>query len=666
MTTPTRLQPTAGLPAAPPVQVTAATSASLVLAASPDGIIAFDRECRYTVWNAAMERLSGIPAADALGRVAFELFPFLSETGEDRCFREALAGKTVSSMDRPFTIPETAKSGFYEARYAPLRSATGEVVGGVGIVRDVTARVLDEAEAVRLAEAEATARAAAEAQAWADEAVRLHALVLDCITEGVSVSDEEGVIIYTNPAEDRMFGYEPGELVGQHVTVQNTYPPEENARIVGEVIAQLKAKGAWEGEFDNVRKDGTLFVTHARITALEVAGRTYWVCVQADVTERRRADRALQESEARFRLLADTAPVKIWLADTENRGTYFNRRWLEFTGRELEAELGFGWAEGVHPEDLPRAVAYCGECFAARKPFTMEFRLRRADGVYRWVLDTGVPHFADDGTFLGYIGSCVDITDRHEAETTLRQAKETAEAANRTKSEFLSTMSHELRTPLNAVAGYVDLMELGVHGPLTDAQREDLGRIKRSGQYLLALINDVLNMARLDAGQVELHVEDTRLDAALGDLETLMAPQLSAKGIAFTAAGAGLDAAGAPLLVRADPERLQQVLLNLLSNAVKYTPAGGRIAVTCEADAQTVRIHVADTGRGIPADQLERIFEPFVQVDRHLTQASQQGVGLGLAISRNLARRMGGDLTAESVRGQGSTFTLTLARGSRV
>ena len=640
----------------------AASAGALVLAASPDGIIVFDRECRYTLWNAAMERLSGVPASLAVGRVAFELFPFLTETGEDRCFRDALAGRTVSSLDRPFTVPATGRSGFYEARYAPIRDGTGAVIGGVGIVRDVTARVLDEAEAVRLAQAEASERAAAEAQARADEALRLHALVLDHMTGGVSVSDASGVIVYTNPAEDRMFGYAPGELVGRQVTVQNSYPPEENARIVGEVIAQLKAKGEWQGEFDNVRKDGTPFVTHARITALEVSGRSYWVCVQEDITEQRRAEQALRESEARFRLVADTAPVMIWLADSENLGTYFNRRWLEFTGRSLDDELGTGWAAAIHPEDLAGAVAYCSGRFAARQPFTMEFRLRRADGVYRWVLDTGVPRFADDGSFLSYIGSCVDITDRHEVETTLREAKEAAEAANRAKSEFLSTMSHELRTPLNAVAGYVDLMELGVHGPITGAQREDLGRIRRSGQYLLALINDVLNMARLDADQVELAIEDRRLDVAVADLETLMAPQLAAKGIAFTLGGAGVDEAGSPLVVRADPERLQQVLLNLLSNAVKYTPSGGRVAVTCAADDQLVYIRVTDTGRGIPADQLERIFEPFVQVDRHLTQASQQGVGLGLAISRNLARRMGGDLRAESRRGEGSTFTLTLPR----
>lgn len=250
----------------------------------------------------------------------------------------------------------------------------------------------------------------------ADVGVRLQAHVLESMREGVSVADEEGWIVYTNPAEDAMFGYARGEMAGMHVTAQNAYPPEENARIVGEVLAALRTRGVWEGEWENVRKDGTRFVTHARITALEMEGRRYWLCVQQDVTEARRAERALRESEARFRVLAGTAPVMIWEADTANLGTWFNSRWLEFTGRPLEAELGTGWLAGVHPDDVARAAETCGAAFARREEFTMEFRLRRADGAYRWVLDHGIPRFSPDGAFEGYLGSCVDVDERHQAE----------------------------------------------------------------------------------------------------------------------------------------------------------------------------------------------------------------------------------------------------------
>jgi signal transduction histidine kinase len=226
-------------------------------------------------------------------------------------------------------------------------------------------------------------------------------------------------------------------------------------------------------------------------------------------------------------------------------------------------------------------------------------------------------------------------------------------------------MSHELRTPLNAIGGYADLLALGVRGPVTEAQRVDLERLRRANQHMAGLVTDVLNFARLDAGQVAYRTEDVALDPVVADLETLVGPQLAAKGVAFDHDGCAPDTPETPHTLRADAEKVRQILLNLLTNAVKFTDAGGRVALACETDraAGVVRVRVADTGRGIPADQLERVFQPFVQVDRHRTHESQQGVGLGLAISRDLARGMGGELTVESTPGAGSTFTLTLPRG---
>jgi signal transduction histidine kinase len=322
------------------------------------------------------------------------------------------------------------------------------------------------------------------------------------------------------------------------------------------------------------------------------------------------------------------------------------------------------------------------------------------------MLDNAVPRFAPDGAFVGYIGTCIDVTDQRlareaaeaataqlqdqalELELTNQQLQESAgqleartqdaeraradaerqrteaEAANAAKSQFLSTMSHELRTPLNAIAGYAELLTLGLRGPLTELQRHDLERVRLANQHLMALVTDILNFARVDAGQLEYRLTDVELASIVADLEPLIGPQLVAKGIAFAHDGCAPDTPDRPHGVRADPERLRQILLNLMSNAVKFTDAGGRVALACETDAGAgvVRVRVSDTGRGIPADQLDRIFQPFVQVDRHRTHASQQGVGLGLAISRELARGMGGDLTAESRPGVGSTFTLTLPR----
>ncbi len=260
------------------------------------------------------------------------------------------------------------------------------------------------------------------------------------------------------------------------------------------------------------------------------------------------------------------------------------------------------------------------------------------------------------------------VQEREERELLLvseRTARADAEAANAAKAQFLAMMSHELRTPLNAIGGYAQLMELGVRGPVTTEQRSDLGRVRAAQAHLLGLINDILNFAKLEAGHVQFRIERVPVGPALAELESLVGPDARAKGLRFDYASCGTGD-GTALAVAADPERLRQVLLNLVSNAVKFTEPGGSVAIYCELaehdGAPAVAVRVRDTGRGIPPSRLASVFDPFIQIDRHRTHESQQGVGLGLAISRDLARAMGGELAAESEEGVGSTFTLTLPR----
>ena len=244
------------------------------------------------------------------------------------------------------------------------------------------------------------------------------------------------------------------------------------------------------------------------------------------------------------------------------------------------------------------------------------------------------------------------------AHRALEQQSEDARAANRAKSEFLATMSHELRTPLNAIAGYAELLEMGLRGPITDAQRRDLMRIRASGQHLLGLISGVLDLARIERGQVKYDIVPILIGPFLADLDTLVSPQAAAKSLTleYMPSEPGLT-------VLADREKLRQVVLNLLSNAIRFTPSGGRVMLwaTTIADRQ-VAVCVRDTGPGIPEGRESHVFEPFVQLDRSLTQP-QEGLGLGLAISRDLARGMHGDLTLRSTPNVGATFILTLPRG---
>ena len=259
-----------------------------------------------------------------------------------------------------------------------------------------------------------------------------------------------------------------------------------------------------------------------------------------------------------------------------------------------------------------------------------------------------------------------DVTERLTAErertvllTTAQGAKRDAEEANRAKSEFLAVMSHELRTPLNAIGGYAQLIELGIRGPVTEAQLADIGRIKRSQMYLMSLINDVLNFAKIESGHLQVEMVDFAIGPFVNGMEVFVEPQLLERGLSFTSEPCDDD-----VFVHADRDKVQQILINLLSNALKFTPGGGSIAIRCTAGEQEVGITVSDTGPGIAPDKLEWIFEPFVQVDRRYKR-EQEGIGLGLAISRELARAMGGELVASSVEGEGSRFELKLRRTGR-
>jgi PAS domain S-box-containing protein len=257
-----------------------------------------------------------------------------------------------------------------------------------------------------------------------------------------------------------------------------------------------------------------------------------------------------------------------------------------------------------------------------------------------------------------------DVTaERHayEQETALlteRSARSAAEAANHAKSEFLTTLSHELRTPLNAIGGYAQLLEMGVRGPVTPQQAEDLRRILRSEQHLLGLINELLNFSRVERGDVPLVLAGVPIHACILDVLELIAPQANAKSIVVT-----VECRDENLAALADAEKLRQILVNLLTNAVKFTSPGGAVCIDCTGDEERVKIRVHDTGIGIPRAKQSVVFDPFVQVHRG-SGASLEGVGLGLAISRGLARGMGGDLTVTSEPGTGSTFELSLSRAT--
>jgi PAS domain S-box-containing protein len=368
----------------------------------------------------------------------------------------------------------------------------------------------------------------------------------------------------------------------------------------------------------------------------------------------------LRDSEAKLVLSMEAGGLGSWEWDIKGDVVHWSP----------QTERMHGLAEGtftgsreefisyIHPDDRERVVSEIARTLGERRStYYIKYRFLRTDGAVRWLEGFARMRADENGEPVSFLGVSHDVTEREQLLEGEQQARRDAEAANAAKAIFLTTMSHELRTPLNAVSGYVDLLEMGVRGPITDQQREDLRRIRRASQHLLSLINDILNYARLEAGNVELHLSEIILADALSEMEELIAPQLRAKGVAYE-----YRPCPRTIRVHADREKLDQILLNLVGNAVKFTDRDGRITLSCDIDGDNARVVVEDTGRGIPRGKLESIFDPFVQVDRHLTPERQQGVGLGLAISRDLARAMHGDISVQSDAGQGATFVLTLPR----
>lgn len=370
------------------------------------------------------------------------------------------------------------------------------------------------------------------------------------------------------------------------------------------------------------------------------------------------------ENDSLYRLLVESVvDYAIFLLDPQGNVASWNEGAQRINGYQRDEIVGRHFSTFYTAEDKARHKPEWELETATREGRVEDEAWRvRKDGSLLWANVVITALRDESGTLVGFAKVTRDLSERRAAEQrAVADAKRIAEteAANRAKSEFLAVMSHELRTPLNAIAGYTQLLELEIPGTVNEKQRDILERIARSHRHLLGLINDILNLARIEAGRVEYRIDDVPLTLMVNEILPMIEPQLFRKQM-------GLAVRVPPqLVVRADLEKAQQILINLLSNAGKFTPPNGQIAVTAAADVERpcmVAISVEDNGVGIPADKLETIFDPFVQVDPSHTRTTE-GSGLGLAISRDLARGMGGDLTARSVVGEGSTFTLTLPLG---
>ena len=446
---------------------------------------------------------------------------------------------------------------------------------------------------------------------------------LDHAPCGFVAFDDDGVTRAANATLGTLLGTDAATLVGR--------PVEELLTRAGrlfwqaQVLPLLRTRGrADELYLPLQRADGTELPVLATAVRRSVDGAGGTDCVLVPVWERRRFEDALLAA----RRAADAAAAELreerLALERANEQLQEQQVELEVTNQQLQenaVELE------TQAEELHATTAHLEERTAAAEAAEAEAETARA----------------------------LAETERARAD-----------AANAGKSQFLANMSHELRTPLNAIGGYTQLLELGIHGPVSDTQRGALARVQAAQRHLLGLINDVLNYAKLEAGRVEYAMAAVDLRDVVADVAPLVEPQLAARGLALEVRLPEQDGVPVPCVVWADREKLGQVLVNLLSNAAKFT-AAGRVTVSATtrpgADADAVFLRVADTGCGIPRDKQAAVFEPFVQVQTGYAR-TQEGTGLGLAISRDLARGMGGDLRARSTPGEGSTFTVTLRRAA--
>jgi PAS domain S-box-containing protein len=587
-----------------------------------------------TVDLAAAEQIAVVDA----NRAALELFR--AESAEDlgRQLARSLAPEATMQLSRLLDALRAGSLG--STAELELITPNGDRVA-VGVTGRAIARPGQSARALLTIVDRGEARRARDP----DESGRRHRAMLDGIPDLVFEIGADRVYRgFAGPEE--AFSVPPagflGKQLGEVALVEIGHP-------VIVAIDRVRRTGEPETVEYTLPNGAEQRVLEVRVNPARRGGA---VAVVRDATQRRETEKRLEESELRFRIMADYAPVLLWMSGTDGLCNFFNKVWLEFRGRTHEQERGTGWAAGVHPEDFQRCIHVYMDSFVTREPFRMEYRLRRADGEYRWILDEGVPRHAPDGSFAGFIGSCIDITELRELQTRLdlRVRERTGELAATVQEleAFCYSVSHDLRAPLRGIDGFCHAL-LEDYGELLDPRGHDyLRRARAAASRMGELIDGLLKLSRI--GRAALR----QVEIDLSGLAHLVAADLEKaypeRRVRF-AIQDGLVARGDPLL--------RTVLENLLDNAVKFSNGSDDAVVEFGANRVGGQLiyFVRDNGVGFNMEYSKRLFGAF----QRLHAASEfPGTGVGLASVQRVIHRHGGRVWAEAAEGRGATFYWTL------
>ena len=477
----------------------------------------------------------------------------------------------------------------------------------------------------------------------------------DAIPQLAWIADGAGSIFWYNRRWYDYTGTSLAEMRGRGWS--KVHHPDHVLQVVDRYNAAFAAGETWEDTFPLRRHDGTFrwFLSRAEPVRDETGAIVRWYGTNTDITESRETEAAVRRSEERFRTLISASADLIWTAGPDGGMIPPLPTWRAYTGQTEEDYAGWGWLDIVHPDDRDRVAALWRDCLASRAPLHAEFRLRRRDGVWRYSDVRAAPVLGPDGTVREWVGVSSDISERREAEDAIVEAKELAESANRAKSQFIANMSHELRTPLSAVIGYSEMLAEEIEDVGQTHLLADVGKIESSARHLLGLINDVLDLSKIEAGRMTVESVDFGVAAMLEEVVGATGALVAKKGNRLV-----LDLGEGLGRMQSDELKIRQCLMNLIGNAAKFTENGTVTLRARRPAPDRLVFDVADTGIGMTPEQLGRLFQRFSQADESTTRQFG-GTGLGLAITRAFAKRLGGDVAVESEAGRGSVFHLGLA-----